>query len=65
MYTITVTKKGTEETTTVMSSVLSWARICIETVSAKADPGDNEVKLMKLAKAMYLFNNAANMYFGK
>ena len=68
MYNVHVTKN--DDTSggycDITCSVLSWARICIDTYTDLGEgASDKQKSLMALAKAMFLFNDAANKYFGK
>lgn len=57
MYKVTVTKTATGETYELSTSVLAYARRVIEQ--------SPNVKQCNMAKAMYLYNQAANEFFGK
>ncbi len=57
LYTITVTNEESGETYSVTTSVLSYLRSVLETSS------DDQER--NLAKAMYLYNQAANDFFGR
>lgn len=57
MYTITVTNNSTGGTYTVKTSVLAYLDKLLET--------STDTNQQNMAKAMYLYNQAANTYFGK
>ena len=61
-YKITVTDKVSGETLEVTSSVLAWAKKCIE-ADDLGDPA--KIAQEKMAMAMFFYNDAANKYFGK
>ena len=56
MYTITATNIATGESYQVTSSIMAWAKRTIEN-------GTAEAKMIDLAKAMYLYNQAANAHW--
>ena len=62
LYTITVTDLATGDTLEVTSSVLAWARRCIE-ADDMGDPA--KIAQEKMAMAMFYYNDAANKYFEK
>ena len=57
MYKVTATHVETGETFDVKGSVLCWIRLCLEQSTNK-----NQINM---AKAMYLYNQAANKFFDK
>ena len=57
-YKITVTNTETNETYTVTTSVLAYLKSILNSTAATAETKNQ-------AKAMYLYNQAANTYFGK
>ena len=57
MYKVSVTKKSTGETYEVSASILAWVRQIIKSSESSEQ--------LDLAKAMYLYNQAANAFFKK